>query len=142
MQLLYLFHIETSHLICSANQMTNFYMKCNIWIPVLKWKEILESNRLWFLICWKSKLKKKNFSENDFFTKYTLFAEKMFLHGKKVLHWKIFYREKHKWKCKKIYISFEKYIFMQKVFPLQIKYKSFLNSFCKIIFFDHKKYIC
>ena len=23
------FHIETSHLICSANLMTGFYMKCN-----------------------------------------------------------------------------------------------------------------
>ena len=23
------FHIETSHLICIANQMTGFYMKCN-----------------------------------------------------------------------------------------------------------------
>ena len=28
------FHIETSHLICSENQMTVFYMKCN---AVLKW---------------------------------------------------------------------------------------------------------
>ena len=27
---------QTSHLICSANQMTDFYMKCNIWILVLK----------------------------------------------------------------------------------------------------------
>ena len=86
-----------------------------------------------------------------FFTKYTLFAEKMFLYGKKSFILKIFfteknffYREKYKWKCKNIYISFEKYIFMQKMFVLQIKYKSFLNiySFCKKIFFDHKKYIC
>ena len=23
------FHIETSHLVCSANQMTGFYIKCN-----------------------------------------------------------------------------------------------------------------
>ena len=28
------FHIETSHLICSSNQMTGFYMKCN---TELKW---------------------------------------------------------------------------------------------------------
>ena len=31
------FNIETSHLICSANQMTGFYMKCNIgmkWVKV------------------------------------------------------------------------------------------------------------
>ena len=45
---------------------------------------------------------------------------------------------------KKKYISFQKYIFTQKMFVLQIKYKSFLNiySFCKKNFFDHKKYIC
>ena len=30
------------------------------------------------------------------FTKYTLFAEEMFLYGKKVLFKKIFYREKYK----------------------------------------------
>ena len=28
------FHIETSHLICIANQVTGFYMKCS---PELKW---------------------------------------------------------------------------------------------------------
>ena len=81
-QLLYLFHIETSHLICSANQMTDFYMKCNIWIPVLKWKEILESNRLWFLICWKSKLKKK------------IFLKMIFLQNIHYLLKKCFYMEK------------------------------------------------
>ena len=45
---------------------------------------------------------------------------------------------------KKKYISFQKYIFTQKMFVLQTKYKSFLNiySFCKKNFFDHKKYIC
>ena len=37
---------------------------------------------------------------------------------------KTFYREKYKWKCKK-YISFQKYIFTQKMFVLQIKYKFF-----------------
>ena len=31
-----------------------------------------------------------------------------------------FYREKYKWKCKYIYISFEKYIFVHKMFMLQI----------------------
>ena len=38
-------------------------------------------------------------------------------------------------------MSFEKYIFMQKIFVLQTKYKSFLNiySFCKKDFFDGKK---
>ena len=35
------FHIETSHLICSANQMTFFYMKCNTgmkWVKRKCWK--------------------------------------------------------------------------------------------------------
>ena len=72
--------------------------------------------------------------------KYTLFAEKNVFIWKKSFIMKMFfteknffYREKYKWKCKNIYISFEKYIFMQKMFVLQIKYKSFLNiySFCK-----------
>ena len=31
------FHIETSHLKCTSNQMTGFYMKCNTW---LKWVEV------------------------------------------------------------------------------------------------------
>ena len=50
---------------------------------------------------------------------------------------KTFFLEKNiKWKCKKIYISFEKYIFMQEISVLQIKGKSFLNiySFWKKIF--------
>ena len=47
-------------------------------------------------------------------------------------------------KMYKVYVSFEKYIFIQKMFLLQTKYESFLNtySFCKNKFFDHKKYIC
>ena len=68
--------------------------------------------------------------------------------GKKVLYSKIFltektFTEKNINENVKIYISFEKYIFMQKMFVLQIKYKFFLNiySFCKKNF-DHKKYIC
>ena len=49
---------------------------------------------------------------------------------------KKFYRENINENVKK-YISFQKYIFTQKMFVLQIKYKSFLNiySFCKKIFF-------
>ena len=45
---------------------------------------------------------------------------------------KKFYRENINENVKK-YISFQKYIFTQKMFVLQIKYKSFLNiySFCK-----------
>ena len=30
------FHIETSHLICSANQMIGFYMKCDTGLKLLK----------------------------------------------------------------------------------------------------------
>ena len=30
------FHIETSHLICTANQMTDFFMKCNAWLVCVK----------------------------------------------------------------------------------------------------------
>ena len=68
----------------------------------------------------------------------------MFLYGKKkfyienFFYWKkLFFTEKNVNKNVKIYISFEKYIFMQKMFVLQIKYKSFLNiySFCKKNFF-------
>ena len=80
-----------------------------------------------------------------FFTNYTLFAKKnVFIWKKKSFILKIFftgknffYRERYKLKCKYIYISCEKYIFMQKMFVLQIKYKSFLNiySFCKKNFF-------
>ena len=80
-----------------------------------------------------------------FSVKYTLFAEKMFLCGKKFyiknLLKKTFFAKKNiNENVKKniyIYISFEKNIFMQKMFVLQIKYKSFLNiySFCKKLFF-------
>ena len=64
----------------------------------------------------------------------------MFLYGKK----NIFIEKNINENVKKKYISFQKYIFTQKMFVLQIKYKSFLNiySFCKKSFFDHKKYIC
>ena len=48
-----------------------------------------------------------------FFTKYTLFAEKMFLYGKKSF---ILNTEKNINENVNIYISFEKYIFMQKMF--------------------------
>ena len=87
-----------------------------------------------------------------FFTKYTLFAEKMFLYGKKSFTMKsffteknFFYREKYKWKnIKNISHISQKYIFTQKMFVLETKYKSFLiiYSLCKKYFFDHKKYIC
>ena len=69
--------------------------------------------------------------------------EKNVLYRKIFLLKKIFFGEKNTSENVKIYISFEKYIFMQKMFVLQIKYKFFLNiySFCKKNF-DHKKYIC
>ena len=62
--------------------------------------------------------------EERFYNEIFFFPEKNF-----------FYREN--------YISFQKYIATQKIFVLQVKNESFLNiySFCKKIFFDHKKYI-
>ena len=62
------------------------------------------------------------------FTKYTLFAEKNVFIWKK----KTFYTEKNVNENVKN-ISFQKYIFTQKMFVLQIKCKSFLDkySFCK-----------
>ena len=53
-----------------------------------------------------------------FFTKYTLFIymeKKSFILKIFFTEKKFFYKEKYNWKCKNIYISFEKYIFMQKV---------------------------
>ena len=86
------------------------------------------------------------------FTKYTLFAEKNVFIWKKKFYIEIFLLKKTFFTEKNInenvkiyiYISIEKYIFMQNMFVLRIKYKSFLNiySFCKSLFFDHKKYIC
>ena len=69
-----------------------------------------------------------------FFTKYTLFAEKMFLYEKKsfesfFLLKKLFFTEKNINENVKIYISLGKYIFTQKMFMLQIIYKSFLNIY-------------
>ena len=103
-------------------------------------------NNIWLFICCKTKLKKKFFFWKNicvFYKIYIICRKKCFYMEKKVLYWNFFteknffYREKYKWKCKNIYISFEKYIFMQKMFVLQIKYKSFLNiySFCKKKFF-------
>ena len=71
-------------------------------------------------ICCKTKLKKNFFSKKYlcFFTKYTLFAEKKKFYKEKSFIMKnffteksFFYREKYKQKCKKIYISFQKYVF-------------------------------
>ena len=36
------FYRETSHLICSANQTTGFYMKCNTVLERVKWEHISE----------------------------------------------------------------------------------------------------
>ena len=51
----YFHHIETSHLICSANQMTGFYMKCNtglkrvypvlLLITLIKYLPIAKTNK-------------------------------------------------------------------------------------------------
>ena len=77
-----------------------------------------------------------------------MFRKNVFIWKKKVLFGnffllkKTFLTEKNINENVKICISFEKYIFIQKMFVLQIKYKSFLNifSFCKKKFY--KTYIC
>ena len=74
-----------------------------------------------------------------FFTKYTLFAEKNVFIWKKSFIMKMFLLKKTSFTERNInenvkrYISFQKYIFTQKMFVLQIKYKSFWSvySFCK-----------
>ena len=98
---------------------------------------------LWFFICCKTKLEKFVSKKYVFYKINIICRKNVFIWKKKkfyidfFFYWKKrFYREKYKWKCKNVYISFEKYIFMQKMFVLQIKYKSFLNiySFCKKLF--------
>ena len=99
------------------------------------------NNRLWLFICCKTKLKKISFflKKYIFYKIYIICRKNIFIWIKKVLYWKCFllkktfFTEKNINENVKIYISFEKYIFMQKMFVLQIKYKSFLNiySSCK-----------
>ena len=106
---------------------------------------------VWLFICWKITLKK-----NSFLKKYLCilqnihYMQKKCFYMEKESYWKMFLLEKTflqrkiSMKMYDIYISFEKCIFREKIFVLQTKCKSFLNiySFCKKIFFDHKKYIC
>ena len=50
------FHIETSHLICIANQMTGSYMECNTgleWVSVHFFEIIVDTLR----VCWTNFLK-------------------------------------------------------------------------------------
>ena len=82
------------------------------------------------------------------FTKYTLFAERNVFYGKKSSRMKIFLLKKtflteKNLNVKNRYLISKIYFYTENIL-LQIKYKSFLNiySFCKKIFFDHKKYIC
>ena len=42
-------HLETSHLICSANQMTGFYMNCN---PELNWVNLYDLSFFLFSQLW------------------------------------------------------------------------------------------
>ena len=44
------FHMETSHLISIANQMTGFYIECN-WINLVKWINLVFLLSLWACIC-------------------------------------------------------------------------------------------
>ena len=119
---------------------------------------LTSSYLLWLFICCKTKLRKLWFFLKKYFVFFYknihYFQKKMFSYGKKSFILKnvfteknIFYREKYKWQCSKIYISFQKYIFTQSMFVLQIKYKSFLNIYFivqkKKKLFDLKKlYIC
>ena len=98
---------------------------------------------IWLFICCKTKLKKKIFFWKNicvFYKIYIICRKNVFIWKKKVLYWKFFLLKKTFTETNinenvKIYISFEKCIFMQKMFVLQIKYKSILNiySFCKKI---------
>ena len=105
----------------------------------LQFRSFLMDPRLCLFICCKTKLKEIYFSLEKIFVFdkiYIICRKKMFLYEKRVLHWKFvllkktFFTEKN---VKHIYISFEKHIFIPKIFVLQTKYKSFLNmySFCK-----------
>ena len=75
----------------------------------------------------------------------------MFPYEKKVSQWKIvllkktFFTEKNiNENVINIYLISKIYIFTQKIFVLQRKYKFFLKiyAFCKKQFFKHKRYIC
>ena len=92
--------------------------------------------KIWLFICDKTKFffwENICFLQND-----TTFAEKIVFIWKKNFILKFFFYWKKRFlhfsnENIKINISFGKYIFIQKMFVLQIKYKSFLNiySFCK-----------
>ena len=86
----------------------------------------------------------QNYIEKKFFLEKICFLQNIhYILKKKVLYWIFFLLEKTVFTEKninenvKIYISFQKYIFMQKIFVLQTKYTFFLNiySFWKKIFF-------
>ena len=85
-------------------------------------------------ICCKTKLKKKFFLKKHlcFLQNICYLQKKCFYTEKKFIEKNINENVK-----KYIYISFQKYIFTQKMSKLQTKYKSFLNmySFCKKKFF-------
>ena len=46
------FHIETSHLICSVNQVTCFNMKCNTWLRQVKIFSWIMFRTLYQKSCW------------------------------------------------------------------------------------------
>ena len=54
-----------------------------------------------------------------FFTKYTLFAEKMFLYGKKVLYWKILLLKKTLFAEKNINENVKKYLIWEIYFYVE-----------------------
>ena len=82
---------------------------------------------LWLFICFKTKLKKKNFFEKICFLQNIHYLQrKCFYMEKKFyienfFYWKKhFYREKYTWKCKNIYISHLRNVFLCRKCLLQI----------------------
>ena len=82
-----------------------------------------------------------NMEKNIFFLKIFVFYKIYVICRKKCFYMEKKIIEKIINENVKRYISFQKYIFTQKMFVLQTKYKSFLNiySSCKINFFDHRQ---
>ena len=107
------------------------FLSCNSLVYFFfVWEVLYETSRYSCLFVTKLSSKKILFLK-----KYFCFLLNIYYYRKKYFYMEnyfteknLFYREKYKWKYKK-YFSFQKHIFTQKVFVLQIKYKSFLNIY-------------
>ena len=149
------FYLVNAHLICPINTLLSITLlqQYSKDFSIFSKTFLFKVGRIWLFICCKTNSKFFFL----FLKKYLCLLQnihylqkKMFLYGKKMyieiffLLKKTFFTEKHISENVKISISFEKYIFILKMFVLQTKYKSFLKiySFCKNFLFDHKKYVC